>query len=682
MTTKTITADTAEHYHELIARVNQYDHHYYVLDEPLVPDVDYDKLVRQIREIETNYPQIIVPNSPSQRVGGGLLAQFDSVPHEMPMLSLDNVFSDSELSEFNQRIIERLVLSADTQIAYSCEPKLDGLAISLRYENGILVQALTRGDGRVGENVLNNIKTIRAIPLKLNGLESFDAFPAVIEIRGEVFMPRKGFEKLNQLQTEKGEKTFANPRNAAAGSLRQLDSRIAATRPLAFYAYGLGVTEGLELPTSYAESVELMRQLGAPICPLFQVVEGLPELLKYYQRVLSQRDSLDYDIDGVVYKVNDIAQQQRLGFVSRAPRWAIAHKFPAQEKSTIVEQIDIQVGRTGALTPVARLNPVEVGGVTVTNATLHNADELARKDIRVGDTVIVRRAGDVIPEVVRFIPEYRSTDSQPFQMPTACPVCQSEVIKPDGEAVTRCIAGLFCEAQRKQAIIHFVSRKALDIDGLGEKVVEQLVEADLIHTPADLFVLTATQLAGLERMGEKSANNAITAIANSQKPTFARLLFALGIREVGEVMAQTLAEHYADFEALYQTDATTLENIEGIGPVMADYIVKFFAEPHNREVIAQLLARGVTPINESVEVATEGYFAEKKVVVTGTLSIMSRDEAKSQLKQLGAKVQSSVSKNTDILIAGEKAGSKLTKAQELGVTVLNEGEFISLAGLD
>lgn len=665
----------AENYRYLIDKINEYDHHYYVLDNPLIPDADYDVLVQDIRKIEAENPAIIAADSPSQRVGGGLLSQFDSIAHAIPMLSLDNVFTDAALGDFNQRIIERLGLAADTLIEYACEPKLDGLAISLLYQDGILVQALTRGDGQVGENVLNNIKTIRAIPLKLQG---HCALPETIEVRGEVFMPRKGFKELNAKQLAKGEKTFANPRNAAAGSLRQLDSRITATRPLAFYAYGLGVLTGVERPASYSDSIEYLRGLGIPICPLFRVNNGLSALLAYYQFVLTQRDGLDYDIDGVVYKVNHTALQQQLGFVSRAPRWAIAHKFPAQEKSTFVESIDIQVGRTGTLTPVARLTPVEVGGVTVTNATLHNADELARKDIRVGDSVIVRRAGDVIPEVVRFIPEHRKADSRAFVMPIHCPVCGSEAIKPVGEAVTRCMAGLYCKAQRKQAIIHFVSRKALDIEGLGEKVVEQLVDADLIQTPADLYALTHEQLVALERMADKSAANVLAAIASSKHPTFSRLLYALGIREVGEVMAQTLAEHYADFDALYAANSDELENIEGIGPVMAAYIVSFFQEPHNLAVIQQLLASGVLPDNKRKLAAEDHYFSGKKVVVTGTLSGMSRDEAKAQLAALGAKVQSSVSKNTDCLIAGEKAGSKLTKAQSLGITILDAEAFTQL----
>lgn len=670
----TINNETTERYHTLIAKIHVYDHHYYALDNPLIADADYDTLIREIRSIEQQHPGLVVADSPTQRVGAGLLDKFESVAHAIPMLSLDNVFDTNELNEFYHRVTERLKLPEGSKIEFAAEPKLDGLALSLRYEHGMLVQALTRGDGQIGENVFENAKTIRSIPLKLN-----NDFPPVIEVRGEVFMSKSGFERLNTRQIAKDEKPFANPRNAAAGSLRQLDSRITATRPLAFYAYGLGEIEGIPLPQSYEKAIDLLRHLGIPICPLFQVVLGQTALLDYYHSTLNQRDELDYDIDGVVYKVNDYALQQRLGFISRAPRWAIAHKFPAQEKSTIVEMIDIQVGRTGALTPVARLKPVEVGGVTVTNATLHNADELARKDIRIGDTVIVRRAGDVIPEVVRYIPEYRQADSTLFTLPTTCPVCGSEVVKPDGEAVTRCIAGLFCQAQRKQALVHFVSRKAMDIEGLGKKVIEQLVDAELIHTPADIYQLTHEQIANLARMGDKSATNAINAITASKTPTFGRLLFALGIREVGEVTAQLLAEHYTNFEAIYQTDTDSLEAIEGIGPVMAEYIVKFFAEPHNRDVIEQLLINGVTPHNQKNQAATEGYFAGKKVVVTGTLSTMGRDEVKTQLKTLGAKVQSSVSKNTDILIAGEKAGSKLSKAQALGINILTESDFITLA---
>lgn len=672
------TAAIISHYNELLTRVAKYDYHYYVLDNPLVADFDYDSLVREIKTLEESHPTIVAPESPTQRVGGGVSQQFVSMAHSLPMLSLDNVFSDSELLEFHRRVAVRLSLSDDdsSRLEYACEPKLDGLAIALRYENGILSQALTRGDGQVGENVLSNVKTIRAIPLKLRG-----NFPAVIEVRGEVFMPKDGFSRLNASRLADGEKGFANPRNAAAGSLRQLDSRITASRPLAFYAYGIGVMDGQSRPPSYADLLALLKTLGIPTNPLAEVVSGVAALQEYYLNILTQRDTLPYDIDGVVYKVNDTALQQHLGFVSRAPRWAVAHKFPAQEKSTIVESINIQVGRTGALTPVARLQAVQVGGVTVTNATLHNADELARKDIRVGDRVIVRRAGDVIPEVVRFIPEYRRAESQAFVMPDTCPECGSQVLKPEGEAVTRCMAGLYCQAQRQQALIHFVSRKAMDIAGLGDKVIVQLVAKHMVQTPADLYNLTVEQLSTLERMAEKSAGNIVSAIEASKKTSFARLLYALGIREVGEVMAQTLADNYPDFDALYDTASEDLQAIEGIGPVMADYIVVFFSEPHNREVISRLLAAGIRPQNQQPSTATEGYFVGKKVVVTGTLSTMPREQAKSTLKQLGAKVQSSVSKNTDVLIAGAKAGSKLDKAKSLGVQVIDEDEFVQLADL-
>lgn len=674
----TLNAKSHSAYLSLIKRSRHYDYHYYVLDNPVVADADYDALVRQIRQIEQLNPNWITADSPTQRVGGGVLEGFERVEHVIPMLSLDNVFDAKGLKAFDQRVLARLDLDEELpELVYSCEPKLDGLAIALRYEQGILVQALTRGDGRVGENVLNNIKTIRAIPLTLRATDTV-AVPSVIEIRGEVFMTRSGFEKLNHKQVANGEKTFVNPRNAAAGSLRQLDAGIAASRPLRFYAYGLGVLTAEYKPASYAEMVAWLQAMGIPVCPLFATTKGLDGLLAYYEKTLKVRDTLDYDIDGVVYKVNDFGQQKQLGFVSRAPRWAVAHKFPAQEKSTLVEAIDIQVGRTGALTPVARLSPVEVGGVTVTNATLHNADELARKDIRVGDSVIVRRAGDVIPEIVRFIPDDRKPGRPVFKMPTTCPVCHSAVIKPDNEAVTRCVAGLYCQAQRKQAIIHFVSRKAMNIDGLGERLIEQLVDLEKIRTPADLYVLTKTELANLERMGEKSASNVIAAIEHSKNTTFARLLYALGIREIGEVMAQTLAEYYADFDALYQAQTEELMAIEGVGPVMADYIVSFFAESHNRQVIEQLLARGVVFYQQKTILAPTNYFSDKKVVVTGTLSTMTRQEVKAVLTRLGSKNQSSVSKNTDVLIAGEKAGGKLSQAEALGVEILTEQQFIAL----
>jgi len=675
----TINAVTLDTYRRLLETARQYEYHYYVLDDPIVPDADYDALFKDIQAIELRYPEIVASYSPTQRVGGGLLPHFASVPHEIPMLSLENIFDDKGLSTFIARINRRLHNDAGDEWDYACEPKLDGLAVALRYEHGLLVQALTRGDGRVGENVLANVKTIKSIPLKLY---SATTLPDVIEIRGEIFMPKSGFAALNARQHAAGEKNFANPRNAAAGSLRQLNTSITASRPLQFYAYGLGVLSGMSLPAGYDETIVYLRLLGVPVCPLFRVVKGLSGLYEYHQQMLTLRDTLDYDIDGVVFKINDYALQERLGVVSRAPRWAIAYKFPAQEKSTRVENIGIQVGRTGALTPVARLQPVEVGGVTVTNATLHNAEELARKDIRIGDMVVVRRAGDVIPEVVRYIADFRPADSEAYRMPVTCPVCGNEVIKPEGEAVTRCIAGWNCSAQRKQAIMHFVSRQAMDIDGLGHKLVEQLVDADLIKTPVDLYGLSAAQLASLKRMGMKSAQNAIAAIEASKKPLFSRLLYALGIREVGEVMAQKLAQHYPDFEALYATNRESLVSIKGIGPVMAEYIVRFFALNENRREIEALLAAGIQIQQvQNSPVSKDSFFTGKKVVVTGTLASMSRDEAKHKLNKLGAKVQNSVSKQTDYLIAGDKAGAKLTKANDLAIVVLNEKAFLSHAGI-
>lgn len=661
-----------QNYLALIEKSKNLDYHYYVLDDPLVADADYDDLIKSIRALEAKNPSWVQADSPSQRVGGGLLSAFSSVRHSQPMLSLDNIFDFADLQAFDTRIQERLTTQ---QIRYSAEPKFDGLALALRYEEGRLVQALTRGDGQVGENVLENVKTIRAIPLRLR--QNQTEIPSVLEVRGEVYMPRAGFEALNASQLAKGEKPFANPRNAAAGSLRQLNPTITASRPLRFFAYGIGEVKSQNpLPSSYSQMMAWLADFALPVSPLLRVCEGVLALQQYYEEILARRHTLPYDIDGVVFKVDDFAAQQTLGFISRSPRFAIAYKFPAEEKTTQVEAIDIQVGRTGALTPVARLKPVEVGGVVVTNATLHNADELARKDIRVGDTVIVRRAGDVIPEVVRYIAKNRLPDSEPFQMPTHCPVCQSAVIKPEGEAITRCVAGLYCPAQRLQSLVHFVSKKAMDIDNLGQKVIEQLLEAELIHDASDLYQLQAEQLAALPRLGSKSAANIVQAIEASKQTTFARLLFALGIREVGEVTAGLLAAHFEDFTALKAANLETLSQINGIGPVMANYIVSFFQEAHNLAIIERLLAAGVTPENSQAVKTTASFFTDKKVVLTGTLSQMTRDAAKALLKSHGAQVQSSVSKETDIVIAGEKAGSKLTKAQTLGITVIDEAAFL------
>ncbi|MCV6636292.1 NAD-dependent DNA ligase LigA [Candidatus Albibeggiatoa sp. nov. NOAA] len=658
---------------ELHRTLNQHNYNYYVLDEPQIPDSEYDKLLRTLQALEAQYPDLITPDSPTQRVGATPLTAFDSVKHEVPMLSLGNAFDDTEVSDFNQRVCERLKLA---QVDYVAEPKLDGLAISLRYENGILVRAATRGDGHQGEDVTQNVKTIKAIPLRLQG----EDFPPVLEVRGEVFMTKQGFHKLNEQQRANDDKVFANPRNAAAGSLRQLDSRITATRPLSFYSYAVGVVEQADLPAQHYDMLQQLKTWGLPVSPLIQVVTEVKGCLDYYQQILQQRDDLDFDIDGVVYKVNDLAAQETLGFVSRAPRWAVAHKLPAQEAITQVLAIEVQVGRTGALTPVARLAPVNVGGVTVTNATLHNLDEIRRKDVRAGDTVIVHRAGDVIPEVVRVQLEQRPADTQIFEMPETCPVCDSKTIQAEGEAVIRCSGGLFCAAQRKQALEHFASRRAMDIDGLGSKIIEQVVDKSFVKSLADIYQVSHAQWAGLERMGDKSANNVVKALENSKDTTLARFLYALGIREVGETTARLLAQHFGQLDTLMQAGTKQLEAVDGIGEVVAKSIYTFFREPHNIEVIEQLKAHGVHWPEH--EVTSEQPSAEtqplqgKTIVLTGTLHEMTRDEAKQRLQDLGAKVSGSVSKKTHLVVAGEKAGSKLDKAQQLGIDVLDEAQFI------
>lgn len=661
---------------QLIARANElrdlitkYNYLYYVADNPEVPDSEYDRLFLELKQLELKYPDLATLDSPTQRVGGQALDKFNQITHALPMLSLDNVFSADEFSAFDQRVRDWLN-SNETQI-YAAEPKLDGLAISIRYENGILVQAATRGDGAVGEDVTQNVRTIPTVPLKLDG----DNIPKVVEIRGEIFMPKAGFEKLNQAQIAADKKPFVNPRNAAAGSLRQLDSKITASRPLAIYCYGIGEIKGMTAPESHSAAMSLIEQWGCRISPELKRVEGLQGCLDYIDYLGNKRDSLPYDIDGVVFKVDNVALQQRLGFVSRAPRWAIAYKFPAQEEMTLVEDIEIQVGRTGALTPVARLKPVFVGGVTVSNATLHNEDEIRRKDVRVGDTVIVRRAGDVIPEVVQVVVSKRPESTSEFVMPTVCPICQSEVERTEGEAIVRCSGGLYCPAQRKEAIKHFASRKAMDIDGLGDKLVEQLVDAGLIHDVADLFELTVEQLASLERMGAKSAENLVQALQNAKQTKFARFLYSLGIREVGEATARALATHFLTLEALVHADEAALIEIEDVGPVVAHHIVTFFQQPHNREVIERLLKVGVEwPLEQRVESNSE--LSGKTVVLTGTLEQLSRSEAKEKLLALGAKVAGSVSKKTDFVVAGRDAGSKLTKAESLGITVVDEATLI------
>jgi len=668
----TIPVKIAARKDELHHLINKYNYLYYTTDNPEVPDSEYDRLFRELEQLEADYPALLTLDSPTQRVGGQALDKFDQVTHAMPMLSLDNVFDDAELTAFDQRVKDWLNTSG-TQ-TYIAEPKLDGLAISLRFEQGVLVQAATRGDGSVGEDVTVNVRTISTVPLKLSG----DGIPDVIEIRGEIFMPKAGFEALNAQQIANDKKPFVNPRNAAAGSLRQLDSKITASRPLEIYCYGLGEIQGLsdkQMPESHSAAMAMIEQWGCRISPELKQVSGVEACISYIKQIGERRDSLPYDIDGVVFKVNNLSLQQRLGFVSRAPRWAIAHKFPAQQEMTTVEDIEIQVGRTGALTPVARLRPVFVGGVTVSNATLHNQDEIDRKDVRVGDTVIVRRAGDVIPEVVQVVLSKRPEFSQPFSLPTHCPICDSEAERVEGEAVLRCTGGLYCPAQRKEAIKHFASRKAMDIDGLGDKIVEQLVDEGLIDDPADLFSLTVVQLAALERIGDKSAENLVNALQAAKETKFARFLYSLGIREVGEATARSLANHFLRLDALKVADEDALIEIEDVGPVVAHNIVTFFHQAHNQEVIDRLLAAGLTwPLEQ--QQSADSALSGKTVVLTGTLEQLSRSEAKEKLLALGAKVAGSVSKKTDFVVAGRDAGSKLTKAENLGVTVVSEATLI------
>ena len=660
----------ADRYAFLQKELARLEHAYYVLDTPILPDSEYDRLYRELLEIEAAHPEWVTAESLSQRVGGAALKEFDSVEHVVPMLSLNNAFEDAELIAFDRRCREGLDVK---QVNYAGELKFDGLAISLRYENGSLVCAATRGDGASGEDVTANIKTVRAIPLRLLGKN----IPAVLEVRGEVFMYLDDFQKMNQLAAAQGEKEFANPRNAAAGSLRQLDSKITAKRPLSFFAYGLGALEPQRwLPATHEELLNRYVELGLPVCSERKVLRSVEEMLAFYHEIEAKRDTLPYDIDGIVYKVNSIAEQNALGFVSRAPRFALAHKFPAQEALTTVLGIDVQVGRTGAITPVARLAPVEVGGVTVTNATLHNEDEVKRKDVRVGDTVSVRRAGDVIPEVVSVIHERRPKGTTQFVMPTRCPVCDSHIERLADEAVARCSGGLFCGAQRKQALIHFAHRRALDIEGLGEKIVDQLVDQNLVRTPADLYRLGFSALANLERMGEKSADNLIQAINQSRSTTLARFIFALGIRHVGETTAKDLANHYQSMHALMDAGLEDLLTVKDVGPVVADSIVSFMAEAHNREVIEQLLASGMQLSVEKKVISAA--VAGKTFVLTGTFPTLSRDEAKDLLERAGAKVAGSVSKKTDYVVAGADAGSKLTKAEELGIAVIDEQAMLDL----
>jgi DNA ligase (NAD+) len=665
----------------LRAQLRHHEYQYHVLDAPEVPDAEYDRLMAELRELETQHPELLTADSPTQRVGGAPLTAFSQVRHEVPMLSLDNVFDEESFLAFNKRVMDRL--RSDDDLTFCCELKLDGLAVSLLYENGELVRAATRGDGTTGEDITSNVRTIRTIPLRLR--DGNGAIPRRLEIRGEVFMSEDGFRKLNETAAREGGKVFANPRNAAAGSLRQLDPSITAKRPLTFFCYGVGLLEEGELPGSHWERLQLFKTWGVPVSNRIERCTGSGQVLDFYRRIQAERSSLGFDIDGVVIKVDSMALQQRLGFVARAPRWAIAYKFPAQEQMTRVRDVEFQVGRTGAITPVARLEPVLVSGAMVSNATLHNADEIERLGVRIGDTVIIRRAGDVIPQVVGVVLDRRPADARPVVFPTHCPVCGSDVERVEGEAAARCTAGLVCGAQRKESLKHFVSRRALDVDGMGDKIIDQLVERELVKTPADLFRLGKESLARLERMGPKSAQNLVEALETAKQTTFARFLYALGIREVGEATAVSLAAEFKTLDALYAADIEDLVAVQDIGPIVAAHVRNFFEEQHNLDVIAELIGPEIgihwpAPVMAPAAGDIDHPFAGKTVVLTGSLSGLSRDEAKDRLVALGAKVSGSVSAKTDLVIAGEAAGSKLTKAQQLNIKVIDEAEMMRLLG--
>ena len=678
----------AERIARLREEVERHAHAYYVLDAPTVPDAEYDRLFRELQQLEAEHPELIAADSPTRRVGGKPLPGFSPVSHRLPMLSI-RTETDTEASgaaAFDARIRRELALTdGDPPVEYAVELKFDGLALGLRYERGVLVQAATRGDGETGEDVTQNVRTIRVIPLRLRGVA-----PAVLEVRGEAYMSRPDFERYNERQRALGKPTLVNPRNGAAGSIRQLDPALCAQRPLSFYAYGLGEVDGWAVPATHDGVLDALQAFGLPVCEHRAVVEGAAGLVAFHRRIADLRDSLPFDIDGVVYKVNALALQQRLGFVTREPRWAVAHKYPAEEAMTVVEAVEVQVGRTGAITPVARLTPVFVGGVTVTNATLHNFEEVQRKDVRVGDTVIVRRAGDVIPEVVAVVAEKRPMQATvgdlfsrqpihpPISVPEVCPECASAVEKPDGEAVARCTGGLYCPAQRKQALLHFASRRALDIEGLGDKLVDQLVDGGLVQTPADIYRLTLEQLAGLERMAEKSAQNLLAAIDRSRRTSLPRFVFALGIRNVGEATAKDLARHFGNLDALMAADEDRLQQVPDVGPVVAQSVVHFFQQPHNREVIAALRDAGVHWEEGAVMVAGRSIIAGKAFVLTGTLPTLSRDEVRDLIESRGGKVAGSVSKKTDYVVAGAEAGSKLAKARELGVSIIDEAQLREL----
>ena len=667
----TVPASVLARAGELRASLEQHNHSYYVLDQPTVSDAEYDRLFRELQQLEQEHPELLTADSPTQRVGAAPLAAFAEVRHATPMLSLNNAFETAEVEAFDRRVREALGVET---VEYAAEPKFDGLAISLVYEDGVLRSGATRGDGSTGEDVTANLRTVRAIPLRLRGRGA----PSRLEVRGEVLMFKADFARMNERQRELGEKTFANPRNAAAGSLRQLDPKVTATRPLKFFAYGTDAAAGGHL-TRHSQTLDALAGWGLPVTAERRVAVGLDGLLEYFNDLGTRRASLPFDIDGVVYKVDLLAAQNTLGFVSRAPRFALAHKFPAEEAETVVEGIDVQVGRTGALTPVARLTAVTVGGVSVTNATLHNEDEVRRKDVRVGDSVIVRRAGDVIPEVVRVLAEKRPPTAAAFVMPHQCPVCGSAVRKAEDEAIARCTAGLYCPAQRKQALLHFASRRALDIEGLGDKLVEQLVDRDLIRTPADIYALKVETLAALDRMAEKSAANLVDAIEKSKQTTLARFIYALGIRNVGETTAQDLARYFGGIDSVQSADVATLQQVPDVGPVVAQSIAGFFGESHNRTVIDALLKAGVRfEQREALKVSADGPIYGKTFVLTGALPTLTRDEATQRIRDCGGKVTGSVSKKTDFVVAGADPGSKQAKALELGVTLLDEAALIEL----
>ncbi len=665
------TPEVIQRVEELRSLIEEHNSHYYVLDDPSIPDAEYDRLFRELQALESEYPELASDESPSRRVGSSAETSFEEIIHRIPMLSLDNAFSEDELRDFDRRVRERLDASED--IEYVCEPKLDGLAVSLHYEQGRLTRAATRGDGYAGEDITANIRTIPSVPLKLRG----EDVPDLVEVRGEVYMPKAGFDKLNKRLADQGEKTFVNPRNAAAGSLRQKKSTITAKRPLEMCAYSVAVVDERDLPDNHWAGLQQVKSWGFRINPEMRKARGVEECLEAYAELMEKRDSLPYEIDGIVFKVDRLDLQQKLGFVSRAPRWAIAHKFPAQEELTVIEDVEFQVGRTGAVTPVARLKPVFVGGVTVSNATLHNMDEIRRLDAHIGDTVFIRRAGDVIPQVVKVVPEKRPENAREVVLPEHCPVCGSDVIQIEGEAVARCSGGLYCPAQRKEAIRHYASRKALDIEGRGDKWIDILVGHELVETVADLYRLKKQDLVGLERMGDKSASNLIAAIDRSRQPVLWKFLYALGIREVGEATAKSLASFFGTLEAIASADEEALQSVPDVGPIVAGHIRSFFEQPHNQETLAALKDAGVQWQEEIVE-ESEKPLQGQTWVLTGTLAEMTRDEAKEKLERLGAKVSGSVSKKTACVVAGEAAGSKLTKAEQLEVPVLHEDGLLAM----